>query len=507
MGGGGVPRVVGVTIERDELAGTDFDVTPPRVFAWNLPDTTTKQLRERAMQIVRVSTRNFAPLAVRRVRKKSIDPEAWARPLRLTFEELGTTFMKYGQLIGSSPGLFGDEVADEFRSCLDTGPAVPIERVRWVIENELGMPLEDAFASFDPEPLGRASLAVVHRAVTHDGQDVAVKVLRPGVERRIAVDLDLLQPLIELVARETGDQMAGSLVQMFEGFRAQLGEELDLRNEARAMAHYRELLALVDLPLVTVPRPFTALSSRRVLTMEFLDGVPVDDLAAIERYGYDPKPVVQQVVQGFLLTAIRWGSFHGDVHAGNLLMLPDGRIGVIDWGIVGRLDPETHLFFRRMIEAALGDETAWADIAGHIDRTYGPVIKEALQLDDDQLVDFVRMMMEPTLTQPFGEVSLADMINAPQEQIRRVRGIEANDRSVRVIVRRFREQRRLRRMAEDHGGGDTDFDRGTFLLTKQLMYFERYGKLFLSDVSLFEDQEFFAQVLAESPGDLPVPSA
>ncbi|MCU0269231.1 MAG: AarF/UbiB family protein [Acidimicrobiales bacterium] len=483
-------------------AGLDPEhLVAPRVFPRRFPDTTGRQLRARAWQIGRVTTRHFAPLAYRAARHQAIPENAFARPLRLTFEELGTTFMKFGQLVGSAPGVFGEEVANEFRSCLDTGPAVSFEQVRHVIEDDLGRYLEDCFAHVDPEPIGRASIAVVHRATTHDGRDVAVKVLRPGIERRVAIDLDLLEPLLDFVARQTGEQIAGSLLQMFDGFRAQMGEELDLRNEARAMAHYRVLLSLVDLPLVTVPEPLPELSGSRVLTMEFIDGVPVDDLSTIADFGHDPRPVVQQVVQAFLMTAIRWGNFHGDVHAGNLLFMPDGRIGVIDWGIVGRLDPQTHHFFRRMIAAALGDDSAWVDIAAHITRTYGPAIREGLGMDDDQLVHFVRSVMEPVLTRPFGDVSLAEMMQAPQQQVAKARGLEAQRLSVGAIVKRFREQRRLRAMVEDHGGVASEFDRGTFLLTKQLMYFERYGKMYLSDVSLFHDREFFAVLLEEQGTD------
>lgn len=482
------------------------DVAVPRIFPRRLPPSSLRQLRRRAQQIGWVATKHFTPLALRAARKKPIPDNAFARPLRLTFEELGATFMKFGQLVGSSPGVFGDEVANEFRSCLDTGAAVPFEVVKATVEDELGMRLDEAFAAFEKEPLGRASIAVVHKAVTHDGREVAVKVLRPRIEARVAIDLDLFQPLLEFVAHNTGEQLAGSLLQMFDGFREQIGEELDLRNEARAMAHYRELLAQVDLPLVTVPEPLPELSSSRVLTMEFIDGVPVDDLTSIEGFGYDPRPVVQQVVQGFLLTTIRWGTFHGDVHAGNLLLRPDGRIGVIDWGIVGRMDPATHHFFRRMIEAALGDATAWADIAAHISSTYGPVIQEGLGLDEEQFVAFVRTMMEPVLTQPFGDVSLADMMNAPQEQVMRARGMSMQDRSLRVVLRRFREQRKLRAQLEAHGGQTSDFDRGTFLLTKQLMYFERYGKMYLSDVGLFSDREFFEAALAMPHAELTGPA-
>jgi len=410
--------------------------------------------------------------------------------------------MKFGQLIASAPGVFGDGLADEFRSCLDTGPAVAFSEVKRIIEADLGMPIESAYAEIDPEPIGRASIAVVHRARLGDGRAVAVKVLRPGVDELVATDLDLLQPLIELVTRHTGDQTAGSLLQMLDGFREQIGEELDLRNEARAMAHFKSLLAEVNLPKIAVPEVVAELSGPNVLTMDLFDGVPIDNLAAVEEYGVDPAPLVEQVVRGFMLTTVRWGAFHGDVHAGNLFLLRDGRIGVLDWGIVGRLDPATHRFFVRMLQAVLGDEAAWDDVAAHLVSTYGPAMRDALGLDDAQLALFVRGIIEPVLTRPFGEVSLSDIITAPQAQLAQARGIEAHDWSVRTAVRRLRAQRKLRRAAEAGGGVASDFDRATFLLGKQLMYFERYGKLFLADTPLL-DREFFATVLAgaeELPG-------
>jgi predicted unusual protein kinase regulating ubiquinone biosynthesis (AarF/ABC1/UbiB family) len=477
----------------------DVALDLPRVFARPLPRPGRRHLQRRAWNMGKVVARHFGPLALAAARKQALAGTDVAKPLRRTFEDLGATFMKFGQLIGSSPGVFGDEVSDEFRSCLDTGPAVPFDEVRRTIEVDLGLPLADAFAEIEEQPIGRASIAVVHRAHLHDGRVVAVKVLRPNIENRVATDLDLLEPLVNLVARQTGDQMAGSLVQLLDGFREQMGEELDLRNERRSMEHARVLLGLVDLPLVIVPRTVPELSGARVLTMEFIDGVPVDDLASLQEFGYDARPIIEQVVRGWLLTAVRWGTFHGDVHAGNLLLTPDGRIAVLDWGIVGRLDPETHFFFRRLIEGALGDETAWDDIAAHVQKTYGSVIQDGLGLDDDQLAAFIRSMLEPILTQPFGEVSLAMLIQGPQEQAARARGLVESDRSLAGTLRRIREQRRLYRMVEAQGTMETDFDRATFLLSKQLMYFERYGKMFLADASLFEDRAFFEKLLAESP--------
>lgn len=474
----------------------------PRVHRRRLPDPTRRQLVERGAQIVRVMGVRVAPLLVRQARqlREGILPSSVvARPLRLACEELGGTFLKFGQMVASSPGLFGDEVAEEFRSVLDTGPPVPFDAVRAQIEEDLGMDLDEAFARLDPAPIGRASIAVVYRGWLHDGREVAVKVLRPNIELLVAADLDLMQPLFEILARETGDQMAGSILQLLDGLRQQLAEELDLRNEARALAHFRALLAQVDLPRLVVPEPYPELSGERVLTMELLHGVPIDDLARVQELGHDPVPLVAEVVRGFFVTTVRWGAFHGDVHAGNLLLLEDGRLGIIDWGIVGRLDPDTHRFFLRILEAGLGDETAWPEITAHLTRTYGRAIQEGLGLDDEQLTAFIRSLVEPTLTRPFGEVSLAALVEAPQIQAAKATGAAAHERSVRSLVRQLRNQRRMRRIAGEAGGLMSDFDRGTFLLGKQLMYFERYGKLFLADVPILGDREFLTSLVAAAP--------
>src|SRR6185295_1377202 len=130
------------------------------------------------------------------------------------------------------------------------------------------------------------------------------------------------------------------------------------------------------LPQVVIPEPFPALSGPRMLTMEYLDGVPIDDVARIAELGADPRPLIEQLVRGWFITALRDGTFHADVHAGNLLLLRDGRVGVVDWGIVGRLDARTHRFLRRTIEGALGDETAWDDIAADLLAAYGPALRD-----------------------------------------------------------------------------------------------------------------------------------
>jgi hypothetical protein len=127
---------------------------------------------------------------------------------------------------------------------------------------------------------------------------------------------------------------------------------------------------------------------------------------------------------------------------------------------------------------------------------YGPVLEQQLGMDDAQLEAFMRATLGPVLTQPFGQVSLADLLSAPQQKVAEAKGIEAENLGLRAIYKRFREQRRVRAAAEAHGVYDSEFDRGIFLLSKQLMYFERYGRIFLRDVSIFEDEDFFRAALA-----------
>lgn len=469
-----------------------------------LPSPTRRQLAGRGAEIARVATRRLTPLVARQAlhlrRGGGLLPlrEA-AHAIRLMCEDLGGTFMKFGQLVASSPGLFGEEVAEEFRACLDTGPPVDLAAVRACIEADLGMTVEEAFAELDPRPIGRASIAVVYRAVLHDGRKVAVKVLRPGIDLAVAADLRLMVPLAAVVAKETGEQIAGSVLQLLDGLDQQLGEELDLRNEARALSHFRRLLADADLARLVVPEPYPELSGQSVLTMELLEGVAIDDLAKTASLGYDPAPLVEEVVRAFFTTTVRWGAFHGDLHAGNMLLLGDGRLGIIDWGIVGRLDEDTHRFVVRLLDAVLGDESAWPDITAHLTRVYGQAIQVGLGLNDEQLTAFLRGIVEPALTRPFGEVSLAAMLEAPLVQAAKARGARAHERPLRAVLLRLRTNRRMRRLADEAGGLMSDFTRGAFLLAKQFMYFERYGKLFLADRPILGDREFLSALVAGVP--------
>jgi ubiquinone biosynthesis protein len=415
--------------------------------------------------------------------------DEWPRGLRRTFDHLGATFLKLGQLLGSSPGLFGEVVAAEFRGTLDAGPAVPFASVKRAVEKELGRPLAQSFASFEEMPMAAASLAVVHRAVTHDGQTVAVKVLRPGVERRVATDLAVMRPLLGFLGKQVPIGLLEVLPGAVDGLAEQVSEELDLRNEARSMAWFAERMVALGIDALKIPDVVPALSGRRVLTMELLDGVPVDDVGGIERLGADAPHLIKQLVLSWFALALCTGAFHGDVHAGNLLVLTDGRLGVLDWGIVGRVDADTHLFLRRSVEGALGDQTAWADVHGYFKATYGEAVIAALGMTDERGAEVARTMIEAFYNQPFGSVDLNLLMGPPPD---------APSREL-TLWKQVRRQRRLKRELDASGAVGSPFDRATFLMGKQLIYLERYGKLFLPDVPLLWDREAFAALLAEVP--------
>src|SRR5207244_3279965 len=224
---------------------------------------------------------------------------------------------------------------------------------------------------------------------------------------------------------------------------------------------------------------------RRVLTMELLDGVPIDDPAAITDWGADPTALVEELIRAWFMTALRDGVFHADVHAGNLLLLRDGRMGVIDWGIVGRLDPETLHFFRRAIEGSLGDESAWVDVAAHITKIYGPMLQQMFGYDDAAMAQFVRSQVEPLLTRPFGEVNLSEFItmSPPRD------GPPPT----------WRERRRLIVQLMDNEGQGSTFDRAQFLLGKQVVYFGSYGHLFQPGTQLQSDPTFYEAFPALPP--------
>ncbi|MDY7104266.1 MAG: AarF/ABC1/UbiB kinase family protein [Actinomycetota bacterium] len=278
------------------------------------------------------------PFIALRLRRRA--PRALAVALRRSFVDLGPTFVKFGQLIASSPGLFPEVAATEFRSLLDEVPTIPTREVHRIVERALGRPLEVAFASFDDEPLAAASIAQVHRARLADGADVVVKVRRPGLRHKVARDTRILRVLASLLGRARGVGQMMNPVAIVDDFAATLRYELDFRNEARWMAEFRaNLETFGDNRSVTTPQPIEHLCTERVLVMTYVDGHPVDRLDLLAASDRDFEELLRLGVRAWLESAFEHGLFHGDVHAGNLFLTTDGKVALLDFGIMGHLEP------------------------------------------------------------------------------------------------------------------------------------------------------------------------
>lgn len=286
-----------------------------------------------------------------------------AARFRLMLTELGPTFIKLGQILSSRPDLLPAHWVEELAVLQDDCPPLPLAEIRRGIEEGLGRPVEELFASLEQVPLASASIAQVHRAVTHGGEQVVVKVQRPKVREQIDADLSLLHELaslLEAVVEETGVTTPTGVVEEFD---RTIHEELDFSQEARnaqAMAdasHGRDFLK--------IPRVHEALSSATVLTLDFIEGAKVSEISA--EAGFDLEKVARNVIEASFRQLFEDGVFHGDPHPGNILVLAESRIALIDFGLVGRLTrTQQEALVTLLVAVALRDPEAVARALGRI---------------------------------------------------------------------------------------------------------------------------------------------
>ncbi|GFH21519.1 ABC1 domain-containing protein, partial [Haematococcus lacustris] len=264
--------------------------------------------------------------------------------LRKLFERLGSTYVKLGQFIASSPSLFPDEYVLEFQKCLDKTEAVPYSAIQPIIEAELGRPLGEVFSSVDPVPLASASVAQVHTAtLKSSNKQVVIKVLKPGVEDILSTDMSfvyLMSKYLEFIQPELARL---SLTAIMGDIRTSMLEEVDFNKEAD---HIQQFSTFLDTRgfrgVATCPYVYRQFSSKRILVMERLVGAPLVDYAAIRSItSKDPEAVLVSALNTWFASVMGADTFHADVHAGNLLVLGDGRVGFLDFGIVGRISPVT----------------------------------------------------------------------------------------------------------------------------------------------------------------------
>ncbi len=263
----------------------------------------------------------------------------WETRLRLAMAELGPTFVKLGQALSTRPDLVGVKLADELQQLQDRVPADPPEVVRKLIQAELGRPVEELFAEFDPTAMASASIGQVHRARLHSGEQVAVKVVHADVENKVAVDMDILSgmaQLAELVPEFRNYRPAAIVAELQRMMRRELDLGREERNIQQFTADFR------DEPTVCIPRPYSELSSRRVLTMEFLDGPKLSEAARLAAMKVDLDEVARRGANICLEMIFDHGFYHADPHPGNIVVLDHCRIGLLDFGMVGRIDERLH---------------------------------------------------------------------------------------------------------------------------------------------------------------------
>ncbi|HEY4017575.1 MAG TPA: AarF/UbiB family protein [Pseudonocardiaceae bacterium] len=268
-------------------------------------------------------------------------PEGAARfgySLRLALEEAGVVFVKLGQVLSTRPDLLPCPVVAELSSLQTQVPPAPWPAICALLTEELGAPISDVFAEFDPEPLAAASIAQVHRARLHDGTDVVVKVQRPDIEPIVTRDLDIICRWAGRWQRREGMLRDIGVLDLAEGFAGALREELDFRVEARNLATVAEAMT-EDSARLTVPFAHTELSGPKVLVMQRLDGIPLGAAGPVlDARGLDRSRLARTLLDAVLKQITVDGVFHADPHPGNILLLADNRLGLLDFGSVGRLD-------------------------------------------------------------------------------------------------------------------------------------------------------------------------
>ncbi|HWW65114.1 MAG TPA: 2-polyprenylphenol 6-hydroxylase [Sphingomonadaceae bacterium] len=285
------------------------------------------------------------------------------------FEAIGPAAIKLGQALATRPDLVGEAAAHDLLRLQDALPPAPFEAIRRAIEGGLDKPVEAVFASIDPVPIGAASIAQVHRAVTTDGRQVAVKVLRPGIEEEFARALETYE-----WAAAQAEALGGELARLrprlvIATFRQWTARELDLRREGASASELAE--GMEAEPGFVVPAIDWQRTARRVLTLEWIDGIKLSDRDALIAAGHDPRLLAQCLVRAFLRQAIAEGFFHADMHQGNLFALPNGDIAAIDFGIMGRIDRRARLWLAEIIHGLItGNYARVAEI--HFEAGYVP---------------------------------------------------------------------------------------------------------------------------------------
>lgn len=387
--------------------------------------------------------------------------------LRTLFGRLGATYIKLGQFVASSPTLFPPEYVQEFQKCLDDAEPVPFAGIKKVIEEDLGQgSLTSVFSFVDETPLATASIAQVHAARLITGEDVVIKVQKPGVEELLTADLAFVYFATKVLEFLNPDFRRISLGDITGDIRTTMLDELDFYKEAKNMGEFRSFLASSNINGVMCPQTYPEASGKRVLTMERLYGKPLVDLDAIRAYTASPEQTLITALNTWMASVVGCSTFHADVHAGNLLVLQDGRIAFIDFGIVGQISPRTWQAVEGLSQGlVVSDYNMMAQALVRLGATSDNVDTVSFAADLKRVVERIeRLDVDVVVASSGDEVSAR---------------LQADDEEVTQIL--------LDLVAVGQSYG-IKFPRDFGLLVKQALYFDRYTKLLAPDVDPLRDE-------------------
>ena len=290
------------------------------------------------------------------------DVPAKAEELTDDLERMGPTYIKLAQLLSTRADLIPPPYAKALSRLQDSVEPFPFEDVERIVTEELGVRLSRAFSSFDATPLASASLGQVHRATMRDGREVVVKVQRPGIKERIAEDMEALAELAEFADRHSEAGRKYGFGELLEQFRRSLNGELDYRKEAANLTALARIVSKYD--RLVIPEPIDDYTTGTVLTMDYIRGRKITDLGPLGRMELDGRALAEQLFEGYLDQILIEGFFHADPHPGNVLLTDDGRVAMIDLGMVARVPSGMRkLLVKLLLGLSDGDGKAAADAA------------------------------------------------------------------------------------------------------------------------------------------------
>ncbi len=319
------------------------------------------------------------------------------------FEAIGPAAIKLGQSLATRPDLVGEEAANNLLSLQDSLPPVSFASIEQAIAASFDQPVDALFASIDPDPVGAASIAQVHRAVTTDGKDVAIKVLRPGIRERFARDIDTYEWAAAHLEAFGGEAARLRPRATIANFKRWTNTELDLRREAASASELAE--GMVGIEKYHIPAIDWDRTNGRVMTVEWVDGVKISRLAELQAAGHDTSELAERLVLAFLTQAISCGFFHADMHQGNLFVQKDGTIVAIDFGIMGRIDRQARVWLAEILYGlTTGNYRRVAEI--HFEAQYVPSHHSV-----EEFATALRAVGEPMRGKPVSELSVGQMLD------------------------------------------------------------------------------------------------